>query len=96
MAQLIFRILYTIVTFIQTLLVFRIILRVIGADDTNVFVSWVYNLTETFIDPFRGIVAEEMMIDRFTLELTPVIALVFYAILGFVFAELSKSFRQAN
>ena len=53
-------------------------------------------MTETFIEPFKGIVADEMLIDRFTLELTPIITLLFYAILGFVFVELSKAFRQAN
>ncbi len=96
MLSLIFRILYTASTFIQTLLIFRIILKVINADVTNNLVSWVYNLTDTFIQPFYGIVAEEMMIDKFTIELTPIIALIFFAILSFVFAELSKSFRQAS
>jgi len=96
MISLIFRILYTLTTFLQTLIVFRIILKVINADSTNSIVSWIYNMTETFIEPFKGIVADEMLIDRFTLELTPIITLLFYAILGFVFVELSKAFRQAN
>lgn len=96
MISLIFRILYTVTIFLQTLIVFRIILKVINADATNSIVSWIYNMTENFIEPFQGIVAEEMFIDRFRLELTPIVALVFYAILGFVFAELSKAFRQAN
>jgi len=96
MLSLIFRILYTLTIFLQTLIVFRIILKVINADATNSIVSWIYNMTESFIEPFKGIVAEEMLIDRFSLELTPIVALVFYAILGFVFAELSKAFRQAN
>jgi len=96
MLSLIFRILYTLTTFLQTLIVFRIILKVINADSTNSIVSWIYNMTETFIEPFKGIIAEEMLIDRFSIELTPILALVFYAILGFVFVELSKAFRQAN
>lgn len=96
MVSLIFRILYTLTTFLQTLLVFRIILKIINADSSNNIVSWIYNMTDTFIEPFKGIVADEMLIDRFALELTPIIALVFYAILGFVFIELSKAFRQAN
>jgi len=96
MLSLIFRILYTLTTFLQTLIVFRIILKIINADPTNNIVSWIYNITETFIEPFKGIIAEEMLIDRFILELTPILALLFYAILGFVFVELSKAFRQAN
>lgn len=96
MLSLIFRILYTLSTFLQTLLIFRVILKVINADSTNSIVSWIYNLTDTVIQPFYGIVAEEMMIDRFTIELTPIIAIIFFSILSFVFSELSKSFRQAD
>lgn len=96
MLSLIFKILYTLTTFIQTLLVFRIILKIINADANNSLVSWVYNLTSNFIEPFKGIVPEEMIVDRFTLELTPIVALVFFSIVSFVFSELSKSFRQAN
>jgi uncharacterized protein YggT (Ycf19 family) len=96
MLSVIFKILYTITTFIQTLIVFRIILKIINANPDNSIVSWVYNLSQTFIDPFNGIVAQQMSIDRFIIELTPIIALVFFSIFGFVFSELSKSFRQAN
>ena len=96
MLTLIFKILYTLTTFIQTLIVFRIILKVINADSTNSLVSWVYNLSENFVTPFKGIVPEEMIIDKFSIELTPIVALVFFSIVGFVFSELAKSFKQAN
>lgn len=96
MLSLIFKILYTLTTFVQTLIIFRIVLKVINANPTNNIVSWVYNLTDTFLQPFKGIVAQEMLIDRFRLELTPIVALVFFSILGFALSELSKAFRQAN
>jgi uncharacterized protein YggT (Ycf19 family) len=97
MSQLIFRILYTLITFLQTLIVFRIILSVIDADIDHPLVSWIYVTTDIFINPFRGIVAEEIILDnRFQLEITPIIALVFYAILAFVFSELAKSFSKAK
>ncbi len=96
MLTFLFKILYTVTTFVQTLIVFRIILKVINADSTNSLVSWVYDLSQNFITPFKGIVPEEMLIDKFSIELTPIVALVFFSIVGFVFSELTKSFRQAN
>ncbi|MDX9738990.1 MAG: YggT family protein [Candidatus Dojkabacteria bacterium] len=96
MLTFIFKILYTVTTFIQTLIVFRIILKVINADSANSLVSWVYNLSQNFITPFNGIVPEEMVIDKFSIELTPIVALVFFSIVGFVFSELTKAFKQAN
>ncbi len=95
MLSLIFRILNTVTIFVQTLIVFRIILKIINAQSTNAFVSWIYSITDTVIEPFKGIVAESVTIDRFTIELTPLITLLFFAILGFVFAELTKAFRQS-
>lgn len=96
MLSLIFKILYTLTTFVQTLIIFRIVLKVINANETNNIVSWIYNLTDTFLQPFKGIVAQEMLIDRFRLELTPIVALIFFSILGFALSELSKSFKEAN
>ncbi|MFA5623038.1 MAG: YggT family protein [Candidatus Dojkabacteria bacterium] len=96
MLTFIFKILYTVTTFVQTLIVFRIILKVINANPTNSLVSWVYDLSQNFITPFKGIVPEEMIIDKFTIELTPIVALIFFSIVGFVFSELTKSFKQAN
>jgi uncharacterized protein YggT (Ycf19 family) len=96
MLSLIFKIAYTVSTFIQTLIVFRIVLKIINADSTNKFVSWIYSITDSAIQPFKGIVAESITIDRFTIELTPLIALLFFAVLGFVLSELAKAFRQSD
>ena len=92
----IFKILYVLVTFVATLVIFRIVLKIINADVNNSIVSWVYNLSDQLIKPFEGILSESISIDRFTIELTPIVALLFYAIIGFVLSELSKAFKQAD
>lgn len=96
MITLIFRILYAVSMFIQTGILFRIILKIIGAEDTNTFVSWIYNITDIVIQPFHGIVAESITIDRFTIELTPLVALLFFFIVSFVLSELAKAFKQSE
>ncbi len=96
MVSLIFRIIYTASAFIQTGILFRVILKIIGAESTNSFVSWIYNITDIIIQPFHGIVAESITIDKFTIELTPLVALLFFAIVGFVSSELAKAFKQSE
>ncbi len=96
MLKLIFKLLYTAVAFIETLIIFRVILDFINADPTHTLVSWIFNLSDYFIDPFRGITAETLMIDRFTIELTPIIALLFYIVLGFIFSELIRALGRAD
>lgn len=96
MISLIFRILYTATTFVQALLVFRVVFKIINANSVNSFVSWVYSISDTLIQPFQGIVADTITIDRFTIELTPLIALLFFSIIGFVFSELARAFSKAE
>lgn len=96
MLRLIFKLLYTAVAFIETFIIFRIILDFINADRTNTLVSWIYNLSEYFIQPFRGITAETLVIDRFVIELTPIIALVFYVVIAFILSELIRSLGRSD
>ena len=96
MFKLLFRLLYAITTFAETVIIFRIILKIINADGTNTLVSWVYNLSDYLISPFEGVVAQRMLIDKFQIELTPIIALIFYIIVAFVFSELGRSFKRTE
>lgn len=94
MFKLLIRLAYTVTLFIEALIMARIILSIIGANLQNIFVSWVMNYSDIFIKPFEGITANSLQIDRFTLSLTPIIALVFYIIGAFILSELLKSFSR--
>jgi ABC-type multidrug transport system permease subunit len=94
MLKLIIRLAYFVVIFIEALVLTRIVLLVINASTQNAFANWVLNTSSTFVEPFEGIVASSLQINNFTLPLTPLIALLFYIILGFVFSELLKSFSR--
>ena len=80
----------------ETLIIFRIVMSVIGANQGNQFVSWVYSMSDVLITPFEGIVASELYIDKFRIELTPIIALIFFAIAGFIISELSKTLKKTE
>ena len=93
---LLFKLLYILVSFAETLIIFRIVMTIIGADQTNSFVMWVYSISDILITPFEGITVSEIYLDKLKIELTPIIALIFFAIIGFIFSELSKSLKQTD
>ena len=86
-----FKILYILTTFIETLIVFRIVLKIFNANAQHNYVSWIFDTSDIFISPFNGILSSEICLDKFCTELTPIVALVFFSILGFVLSELSKT-----
>lgn len=94
MFKLLIRLAYTVTMFIEALIMARIVLSVISANIQNVFVSWVMNYSDIFIKPFEGITSNSLQIDRFSLPLTPIIALVFYIIAAFILSELLRSFSR--
>lgn len=94
--RVLFKLLYIIITFAEAVVIFRIVMSLIGANQANTFVSWVYSTSEVLISPFRGIVADEVYIDKLRIELTPIVSLVFYTIIGFILSELSKTLKKTD
>ncbi len=94
MIRLILKLAYTADTLIETLIIIRILLSVFASNSTHPFVGWVNNISNIFISPFEGITPSTLVIDKIEIALTPIIALVFYAIIGFVLSELIKTFKN--
>ncbi len=93
---LLFKLFYILVTFGETIVIFRIFLSTISTNQTHTFVSWVYSISDIIVTPFEGIVAKEIYLDKFRIELTPIVALIFLAILAFILSELSKSLKRTD
>jgi uncharacterized protein YggT (Ycf19 family) len=94
MLKLIFRLAYTADIFVETLIIIRILLSIFLAQSTHVAIEWINNISDIFISPFQGITPSILVIDNIEIALTPIIALVFYAIIGFVLSELIKAFSN--
>ena len=94
MFSLLFKILYALDLLVEASIVMRIILTVLNANQSNIFVNWVFDISTIFITPFEGIIAQSIKIDNFTMELTPFISLVFYIVIAFVLSELIKAFSH--
>ena len=94
MLKLIIRLAYFGVIFIEGLIITRIVLLVLNANLENKFANWVFNTSTIYVKPFEGLVTSSLQINNFTLELTPLVALLFYIIIAFVLSELLKSFSR--
>ncbi len=94
MLKLLIRLTYTATVLIEALIVTRVILSVIKANVENTIVSWIMNTSDIFVKPFEGITTNTIQIDKFTLSLTPLVALVFFMIAAFILSELLRSFSR--
>lgn len=92
MLSLLFKLLYAADLLVEASIVMRIVFSIVKANDSNTFVKWVYDISTMFIQPFDGIIEKSLKIDNFTIDLNPLIALVFYIVIAFVLSELIKAF----
>lgn len=94
--SLIFKILYIFTRFVSTLILFRIILKIVNANITHSIVHWIIDTSDIFISPFVGILSEAICLDMYCIELTPIVSLIFFSIVGFVLSELGKVFSRTE
>lgn len=94
MLKLILRLAYTADILIETLIIIRILTSLFASQSTHAFIEWINTMSEIFISPFKGITPSVLVIDNTEIGLIPIIALVFFTIIGFVLSELIKAFKD--
>lgn len=70
---------------LEILLIFRLVLKLMGASTSSAFVSFIYTLTRVFIFPFEGIFRRgftEGIETTSILEPSTIVAIIVYAILA--------------
>lgn len=83
------RVVWYIVGFITVLLALRLVLLLLAANDDSAFVSFVYALSGLFAAPFYGIFNYQPAYGQFTFEISTVVAIVVYALIGWGIAKLA-------
>lgn len=76
---------------LEVLLVFRLVLRLMGASLASGFVSLVYGITRIFIMPFEGIFSKaytEGLETTSVLEPSTIVAIIVYALLAWGIVKL--------
>jgi hypothetical protein len=82
------RIVWYVVGVIIALLAIRVVLLLLGANKGNAFVDFVYSLSGIFAAPFYGIFSYEPSYGISTLEISSLVAMAVYALIGWGVAKL--------
>lgn len=78
---------YLVFGIIEGLLLIRLVLKLLGANPHAAFSSWIYNLTDVFLGPFKNILPT-IGNEQSVLEMSVVLAILVYALLGWAIARL--------
>jgi hypothetical protein len=89
------KIFYIVLLAIETIVSIRFVFKLIGASGSNRIVRFVYETSDVFIEPFRGVVSGNWELAGFYIDVDALLALAIYMILAFVTIEIIKVFSPA-
>ena len=77
-----------ILSIVELLLSFRIILKFLGASPSAPFVSWIYETTQPLLAPFIGAFPSPGIQGGFVVEFSSLFALIVFAFIGYLVDSL--------
>jgi|SRR6185436_14584138 len=84
---LVYRLVYAVVGIIQSLIAIRFILKLLGASPASQFIAWYYEFTGRLVAPFAG-AFPSFSLGVFTIETASILAIIAYAIVGWLIIRL--------
>jgi|SRR5579872_7395945 len=69
---------------IEFLLIIRFFLRLLNANPSSTFVSWIYDNTTGLLHPFEGALPTTVLHGQFIVEFSTLLALVVYGFIGYL------------
>jgi YggT family protein len=60
----------------------RFILKLFGANASNGFVNWLYEMSGAILDPFRGIFPTQVFQSSFVIEFSTLFAIIIYGLIA--------------
>jgi len=82
---------------IELLIVARIVLLLVAARESNAIVQFIYNVTDIFVAPFRGILGiNEVQAGASALDVAAIVALIGWIIIELIVIALIRVFRPAT
>ncbi|MBC7581865.1 YggT family protein [Aeromicrobium sp.] len=82
------RIIWFITGVVLTLLAFRFVLILLGANQANGFVNFIYSLSHPFAAPFFGIFSYDQTLGVAKFELSTLVAMLVYSLVAFGIVRL--------
>lgn len=80
---------YFILAVLEVILLLRLFLRLLGANEASGFVSFLYSLSHIFVAPFNGIFNDQAL-GRSVFETSTLIAMIVYALLAWGIVSLGR------
>ncbi len=90
------RVIYYITGVLLTILAFRFVLSLLGAERGNVFADFIYSLSYPFVSPFFGLFGYTVQYGQNRFEIETLVAMAVYALLGYGIAKLVRIVRKAD
>ena len=90
------KLLYVALVVVEFLVTLRFLFLLIGANERNVIVSTIYDISGIFVDPFHGIVSSPWTVGRFSVDLDALITLAMCMLLGYVTVEIIRIFSPRD
>ena len=82
------RLVNIIIGLIEAAFALRIVLRLLAANPSSQFVAWIYDVTERLLGPFAGALPVFVIGRNMALELSVILAMIGYSILGWLIIRL--------
>ncbi len=80
---------------VEGFLAIRFLLKIFGASASNGFVSWIYEMSDVLLSPFRGIFPVRVFENTYVLEFSALFAMLMYAIAALVLTYLLDALMTA-
>lgn len=90
-----YQVIWYILGVIEVLLIFRIILKMLGANPNSGFANLIYTISNPFALPFRGIF-QTQVVEGSVFEWSTIIAGVVYAIVAWGLVQLFQIVKPTN
>ena len=82
------RVIWFIAGVILTLLAFRFLLSLLGANESNAFADFIYTASRPFVEPFFGLFNYDFEAGKATFEASTLVAMAVYAVIALGLARL--------
>ncbi|HEX7733674.1 MAG TPA: hypothetical protein VF458_02380 [Ktedonobacteraceae bacterium] len=83
-------IIYFLLGVLEVILGLRFIFRLLGANEGSDFIAFLYNLSHAFVGPFNNIFNDQSIGSRSVFELSTLISMLIYALIGWGLASLTR------
>ena len=83
------RITYFVLAVLEIIMLLRFLFRLLGANEGNSFIVFLYNLSHVFVGPFNGIFNDQAL-GRSVFETSTLVAMVVYALLAWGIVSLGR------